>query len=302
MVNSDIEIIEVGARDGLQNESTILSTALKLELIHRLVAAGARRIEVASFVNPKRVPQMADAEEVVAGLPPAAGLAPIVLVLNRRGFERALAARSTEISLVAVASDAFGLANQGADIEQSMQLCEELIPLARTAGVRATVTISVAFGCPYEGEIPAERVVQLARRLGDLAPYEIVLADTIGVAVPVQVARLLDAVRAVLPNQALRGHFHNTRNTALANIQAAYQAGVRRFDCSVGGIGGCPFAPKAGGNVATEDVVYMFERSGVTTHLELTKLIDTAQWLGPLLGHPLPSALARAGAFPTRRA
>lgn len=301
-MDSGVEIIEVGARDGLQNESTTLPTALKLELIRRLVAAGARRIEVASFVSPKRVPQMADAEAVVAGLAPAAGLAPIVLVLNRRGFERAMAARSTEISLVAVASDAFGLANQGADIEQSLQLCEELIPRARAAGMRATVTISVAFGCPYEGEIPAERVVQLARRLADLAPYEIVLADTIGVAVPAQVTRLLDAVRTALPRQILRGHFHNTRNTALANIQAAYQIGVRRFDCSVGGIGGCPFAPKAGGNVATEDVVYMFERSGVSTHLELTKLIEIAHWLEPLLGHPLPSALARAGAFPMQPA
>lgn len=299
-MSTGVEIIEVGARDGLQNESTILSVTEKLALIERLIDAGVRRIEVASFVDPRRVPQMADAEAILAGVGQRATVSPIVLVLNRRGFERALAAHSSEISLVTVASDQFGLANQRANIEQSVQLCEELVARAQAAGMRATVTISVAFGCPYEGEIPQARVVQLARRLAQLKPYEIVLADTIGVAVPEQVTRLVDEVRSALPHQSLRGHFHNTRNTALANIYAAYQLGVRRFDCSVGGIGGCPFAPKAGGNVATEDVVYMFERSGVPTQLNLAKLIDTAHWLAPLLGHDLPSALSRAGIFPGR--
>lgn len=298
-MDNRVDIVEVGARDGLQNESTILSTVHKIELINRLIAAGVRRIEAASFVNPKRVPQMADGEAVLAGLKKRADVSYIGLVLNRRGFERALAAGCDEISLVAVATDTFGLKNQGANIEQSIAACEEIVPLARAAGLRAQITISVAFGCPYEGEVPTARVVDIARRLAALQPLELALADTIGVAVPAQVLQLISQLRAAVPQLKLRGHFHNTRNTALANIYAAHAAGVRTFDCSVGGIGGCPFAPKAGGNVATEDVAYMLERSGIVTGIDLQALIATAHWLEPLLGHGMPSSLSRAGLFPS---
>lgn len=301
-MSNGVEIVEVGARDGLQNEANMLSTAQKIELIDRLIAAGVRRIEVASFVNPKRVPQMADGEAVIAGLKKRKDVSFIGLVLNRKGFDRALAAGCDEVSLVAVATDSFGVNNQGANIEQSIATCEEIVPLARAAGIRAQITVSVAFGCPFEGEVPAVRVADIARRLTALEPIELALADTIGVAAPLQVLNVIEEVRAAAPQLPLRGHFHNTRNTALANIFAAYTAGVRVFDSSVGGIGGCPFAPKAGGNVATEDVVYMLERSGVPTGIDVKSLIGIAHWLEPLLGHGMPSSLSRAGVFPPQAA
>jgi hydroxymethylglutaryl-CoA lyase len=184
------------------------------------------------------------------------------------------------------------------DIEQSITSCKELVPIAKAAGLTVQITISVSFGCPYEGEVVSLSVLDIAKRLAELQPRELALADTIGVAVPMQVQHLFERVHAFAPAMALRGHFHNTRNTALANILAAYQVGVRIFDSSIGGIGGCPFAPKASGNVATEDVVYALERSGIQTGLSLADLIDTAQWLQQKLNHPLPSAVARAGIFP----
>jgi hydroxymethylglutaryl-CoA lyase len=298
-VDNRVDIVEVGARDGLQNESAVLPTADKIELINRLIAAGVRRIEAASFVNPKRVPQMADGEAVLAGLEKRADVSYIGLVLNRKGFERAAAAGCDEIGLVAVATDSFGVKNQGANIEQSIAACEEIAPLARAAGLRVQITVSVAFGCPYEGEVPVARVVDVVRRLARLEPMELALADTIGVAAPAQVLQVVTRVGEAAPRLRLRGHFHNTRNTALANIFAAYTAGVRTFDCSVGGIGGCPFAPKAGGNVASEDVVYMLERSGIATGIRLPELIAISHWLEPRLGHAMPSALSRAGLFPS---
>jgi len=293
-----IEIVEVGPRDGLQNEPEVLPTATKLELIGRLVACGLKRIEVASFVNPKRVPQMADAEAVLATVPKRAGMTRVGLVLNKRGLERAVAAGCDEIGLVAVATDSFGLKNQGADVKQSITTCRELVSMAKTAGIGVQITLSVAFGCPYEGEVPTEKVLEIAKQLAELNPRELALADTIGVAVPRQVLHLFEHVHAFAPALSLRGHFHNTRNTALANILAAYNVGVRTFDSSVGGIGGCPFAPKASGNVATEDVVYMLERSGIATGLNLTALIDTAHWLEQKLGHAMPGMVSRAGTFP----
>lgn len=293
-----VEIVEVGPRDGLQMEATVLATGDKVELIQRLIGAGAKRIEVASFVNPKLVPQMADAEAVLAQLPKQANVCRVGLVLNRRGLERALAAGCDEVGLVAVATNSFGLKNQSADIKQSIATCRELTPVAKAAGVRVQITLSVAFGCPYEGEVPAERVLEIAKQLAELGPRELALADTIGVAVPRQVQHLFEHVHAFAPALSLRGHFHNTRNTALANILAAYSAGVRTFDSSVGGIGGCPFAPKATGNVATEDVVYMLERSGIATGIDLTRQIATAHWLAQRLGHSLPGMVARAGSFP----
>ncbi len=294
----NVEIIEVGARDGLQNEATLLSTAQKVALLRRLIKAGARRIEVASFVNPKAVPQMADAEVVLAQLPAQPGVTRIGLVLNQRGLERAIAAGCDEVGLVAVATDVFGLKNQGATSAQSIAVCEQLVPQAKAAGVAVQITLSVAFGCPFEGEVAADRVLDICKRLAALGPCELALADTIGVAVPRQVQHLFEHVHAFAPALKLRGHFHNTRNTALANIMAAYQVGVRSFDSSIGGIGGCPFAPRASGNVATEDVVYLLERSGIHTGMHLNELIDTARWLETQLGHALPGMVSRAGEFP----
>ena len=293
-----IEIVEVGPRDGLQSEPEVLSTATKLELIGRLVAAGLKRIEVASFVNPKRVPQMADAEAVLAGLPKVPGVQYVGLVLNRKGFDRALAAGCTEVGLVTAATDSFSERNQGATTEENIRAIEEIAPLAREAGVRMQVTLSTAFGCPFEGEVPASRVVDICRRLAQSQPLEIALADTIGVAVPSQVTALVEQVRGVVGDVAIRCHFHNTRNTAVANAYAAVLAGVNTLDASVGGVGGCPFAPNATGNVGTEDLVYMLSRAGYDTGIDLTQLIETARWLGEQRGKAVPSMVSKAGGFP----
>lgn len=293
-----IEIIEVGPRDGLQSEPEILPTATKVELIDRLVNAGVRRIEAASFVNPKKVPQMADAEQVMAALRERAGVTYIGLVLNRRGFDRALAAGCLEISMAVFASDTFNQRNQGASTDESIATWLDIAAAARAAGVRAQVTISAAFGCPFEGEVPAARVVAIASRLAQGSPVEIALADTIGVGVPAQVTDLIGRVRAAVPEIPLRCHFHNTRNTGLANAYAAVQAGVGVLDASVGGIGGCPFAPAATGNIPTEDLIYMLHRSGFETGIELDAVIETGRWLQDQLGRTLPGMLVRAGPFP----
>jgi hydroxymethylglutaryl-CoA lyase len=298
MANRFIEIVEVGPRDGLQSEPEILPTEAKLQLIQKLVDAGLRRIEVASFVHPKRVPQMADAEAVMAGLPRNPGVQYVGLVLNRKGFDRARAAACTEIGMVTAATDSFAQSNQGASVEETVRAWEEIAPLADAAGMRAQVTISVAFGCPFEGEVPIERVVDLARRLAQSNPLEIAIADTIGVAVPAQVSAIVDAVKAAVPQVPLRCHFHNTRNTAVANAYAAVTAGVNTLDSSVGGVGGCPFAPNATGNVATEDLLYMLDRSGYQTGINLPALIETARWLEGRRGKTIPSMLSKAGPFP----
>ena len=297
-----VEIIEVGPRDGLQNEPTLLPTGAKVEFIERALAAGIRRIEVASFVNPKRVPQMADAETVLAALPRRPGVEYVGLVLNRRGFDRALAAGCTEIGMAVFASDTFNLRNQRATTEQSIAAWIEIAAAAHAAGIRAQVTISAAFGCPFEGEVPPERVVELARRVADGRPFEISIADTIGVGVPSQVTDLVGRVAAALPGMPLRCHFHNTRNTGLANAYAAVIAGAVALDGSIGGIGGCPFAPAATGNVPTEDVVYMLNRMGIATGIDLEALIGVSCWLEGALGRPVPGALVKAGSFPKARA
>jgi hydroxymethylglutaryl-CoA lyase len=302
MMSRAIEIVEVGPRDGLQSEPEVLPTQTKLELIERLVNAGVKRVEVASFVNPKRVPQMADAEAVMAALPRRSDVHYVGLVLNRRGFDRALAAGCTEIGMVAVATDSFGARNQGASIEEAIQAWNEIAPLAKAAGIRAQVTISVSFGCPFEGEVPASRVVEIARRLAEGDPREIAIADTIGVAVPTQVTSLVGQLKAVLNRVPLRCHFHNTRNTAVANAYAAVMAGVDTLDASVGGIGGCPFAPNATGNVATEDLLYMLSRSGFETGIDLGRMIETAKWLQEQRGKPVPSMVSKAGGFPKKSA
>jgi len=297
-----LEIVEVGPRDGLQSEPDVLATPLKLELISRLVDAGVRRVEVASFVNPKRVPQMADAEAVMAGLPKRPDVQYVGLVLNRRGFDRALAAGCTEIGMVTAATDTFAQRNQGASIEETIAAWEEIAPLARAAGIRAQVTISVSFGCPFEGEVAPARVIEIARRLAASKPVEIAIADTIGVAVPTQGPALVEQLLPALRGVPLRCHFHNTRNTAVANAYAAVMAGVHTLDSSVGGIGGCPFAPNATGNVATEDLLYMLSRSGFETGIDLGRLIETARWLQEQRGRPVPSMVSKAGGFPKRSA
>lgn len=290
-----IQIVEVGARDGLQNETVTLATVDKIDLINRLVAAGVSRLEVASFVHPGLVPQMADAEAVVAGLPEAAAASRIGLVLNERGLTRALATNVDEINFVVGASDGFNRANQNAAVAETMATITSMVPVAAEAGRKTTVTISVAFGCPYDGAVPVSTVVELARRSVAAGADEIALGDTIGVAVPSDVTARVAAVGEVTGDVPLRGHFHDTRNTGVANVVAAIAAGVRVIDASVGGTGGCPYAPNASGNVATEDVVYALHRMGYRTGLDIDAVIETGHWLGERLGKSLPSALGRAG-------
>ena len=293
-----IEIVEVGPRDGLQSEAQVLPTDRKVEFVRRLVAAGLRRIEVASFVNPKRVPQMADAEEVLRELGPSAASGFIGLVLNLRGFERARAAGCAEVGMAIAASESFSQRNQGCSVDEGVQAWHEIAKAARAAGIRAQLTISTSFGCPFEGEVPAERVVQLAERAAEGQPDEIAIADTIGVAVPSQVTDLVSRLQTALPQLKLRAHFHNTRNTGLANAWAAAQAGVQALDASCGGIGGCPFAPAATGNIPTEDLIYMLHRAGYDTGVDLPTLLETSRWLQRTLDHAVPGMLVKAGLFP----
>jgi hydroxymethylglutaryl-CoA lyase len=294
-----IEIVEVGPRDGLQSEAQVLPTDRKVEFVRRLVAAGLRRIEVASFVNPKRVPQMADAEAVLSALggDPAGGRF-IGLVLNRKGFDRARAGGCTEVGMAIAASESFGQRNQGLSIDAGIESWLEIAAAARDAGIRAQITISTAFGCPFEGEVPVARVREIAERLAAGAPDEIAVADTIGVAVPTQVTDVIGALSTALPTVRLRAHFHNTRNTGLANAYAAVEAGVRTLDASCGGIGGCPFAPNATGNIPTEDLVYMLQRMGLETGIDLPALLETSQWLQGALDHTVPGMVVKAGLFP----
>lgn len=298
---ANVELVEVGPRDGLQNQPQILAADDKVHFIESLIGAGARRIEIASFVNPKLVPQMADAEEVTARVAKRAGVTRIGLVLNERGLDRALATDIDEIGALAVATDAFGIRNQKQTRAESVDVAKAVIAQAKAAGRSAQATISVAFGCPFEGEVPQERVVNIAAALAEARPREIALADTIGAGVPEQVKSLVAAVQAAVGGIPLRCHFHNTRNTGLANAWAAYESGVRILDASMGGIGGCPFAPKATGNIPTEDLVYMLGRSGIAAGYDLERLIALAPWLADRLKlASLPALVSRAGAFPPK--
>ncbi len=293
-----IELVEVGARDGLQNEDVLITTGDKVDLIGRIIAAGVSRVEVASFVHPELVPQMADAEAVVGALPTSGRASYIGLVLNRRGLDRALATGIQEINFVVGASEGFNQANQRAPVAATMNGIEEMLPIATTAGMRTSVTISVAFGCPFDGEVQVTAVAELAERSAVSGANEIALGDTIGVAAPGDVVERVIAVRSVVGGAALRCHFHDTRNTGVANVVAAVAAGVRVIDASVGGTGGCPYAPNATGNVPTEDVLYALHRMGFTTGIDLGAMIDIGHWLGSRLGKPLPSALGRSGPWP----
>lgn len=293
-----VSIIEVGPRDGLQGEPEILPTATKIEFIRRAVDAGIQRLEVTSFVHPKRVPQMADAEDVIRGLPRKEGVIYIGLVLNRKGFDRALATGIGEIGMAVVASDTYNQRNQGVPTADSVKAWLEIARAAKAAGIRANVMISSAFGCPFEGEVPVRRVLDLVEQVMEGGPVDLGIADSIGVAVPSQVRDLIGAVRDKAPGVPIRCHFHNTRNTGIANAQAALDAGVASLDASIGGIGGCPFAPAATGNIPTDDLLYMLDRSGVNTGVSLDRVISTSQWLAQQLGRSTPAMLPKAGNFP----
>ena len=304
-----ITIVEVGPRDGLQNETTILDPAVRAELVHRLEAAGARRIEAVSFVHPKYVPQMAGAEAVMAALSredgaPTPGRSRIGLVLNGKGYDRALGTAVDEVNVAMSATDGFGLKNQGLSVDQQVQMLADIIAgRANAAGSPGatpslSATLSCVWGCPFDGEVSAGQVADLVGRIAELGVAEIALADTIGAGDPWAVTRKVEAARAAAPEAVLRLHFHDTRNTGLANAYAGIEAGVSVLDASVGGIGGCPFAPGATGNIATEDLVYMLERAGFSTGYDLDALIKTARWIGEKIGRPAPSALSRAGGWP----
>jgi len=286
---------EVGPRDGLQNEQKIVPPETRAELVRRLADAGLKRIEAASFVNPERVPQMAGAEEVVAGIDRRDAVVYAGLALNERGYDRLRETGLDEVSFALAATESFSQRNAGASVEESLAAAEQIVIRAREDGIRASLTISVAFGCPFEGPVAPDQVVELAERLAATDADELVLADTIGVATPTQVRTLLERVSEL--GKPVGGHFHNTRNTGFANAYAALEAEVSVLDASVGGLGGCPFAPRATGNVATEDLVYLLEGEGVETGVDLDALISISEWLEGLLGRPLEGYVYRAGPF-----
>ena len=288
-------IREVGPRDGLQNEKQIVPPETRAELVGRLAAAGLRRIEAASFVNPERVPQMAGAEEVVAAVERRDGVVYSGLAVNERGYDRLRETGLGEVSFAVAATESFSQRNAGASMEAALEDGERIVARAKEDGIQASVTISVAFGCPFEGSVDPNRVVEIAERVAAAEPDEIVLADTIGVGTPSRVRGLLERVIAL--GKPVGGHFHNTRNTGFANAYAALEAGAASLDASVGGLGGCPFAPKATGNVATEDLAYLLEGEGVETGVDLEALIGISEWLEELLGRRLEGYLYRAGLF-----
>ncbi|NKJ44055.1 hydroxymethylglutaryl-CoA lyase [Novosphingobium sp. SG720] len=299
MYTESVEMVEVSPRDGLQNEKTLISTTDKIALVERAIAAGARRIEVTSFVNPKAVPQMADAEAVCAGLPWRNDVTYIGLVMNARGAARAIdTGRIDQLGAVAVATDTFARANQGQTSDGSVAAAQEIIAMARQAGKTGQVTIAAAFGCPFEGEVAEDRVVAMALALAEADPVEIGLADTIGVGNPAHVISLVGKIRAAVPRIPVRVHFHNTRGTGLANVWAAIGAGAVSVDAAIGGLGGCPFAPGAAGNVSTEDVAYMLERARIGTGLNLPALVAANHWLGSVMDRTLPGMVAKAPPFP----
>ncbi len=294
-----VTIVEVSPRDGLQNEGTILSTDAKLDLITRLVDAGARRIEAVSFAHPRLVPTMADAEAVMERVPRRDGVSYAGLILNRKGLDRAVGAGVDEVNVVVCVSDTFSTRNQNQTADEAMRMADEVVSAARGRGMFTTITLATAFGCPFEGEVDPARVAEFARRAADAGVQELCLADTVGVGAPSQVHDLTARFRDTAPGgPALRFHFHNTRNTGFANAYAAVTEGVDVLDASAGGIGGCPFAPKATGNIATDDLVYMLDRMGRPSGIDLEALLPTAGFLSEQLGHEVPALVPRAGMFP----
>ena len=297
--NAPVSVCDVAARDGLQSEKRIWSVAERVELINRLAKTGIRRIEAVSFVNPKRVPQMADAEKVMAQIDREVDVRIAGLALNMKGVERALDAGVDEVRYVVVASETFNQKNQGANIAETMTGLESIAGRVKASGKVFSAVIGASFGCPFEGEITTEAVVNIGVRLQALGVDEILLADTIGCAVPSEVRERVDGLQSVLEDSTAVGcHFHNTRNTGIANAVAAVEAGVRILDASVGGIGGCTFAPRATGNISTEDLVYVLRNMGYETSIDLPQLIDVATWVEDYFDDPLPGQVMKAGLFP----
>lgn len=288
-----VSVCDVGPRDGLQNDKVTLEPAVRAELCTRLAATGIPRVEAASFVHPKLVPQMAGAEEVFANLPGDDGTVYASLVLNRKGLDRALQTTTNEIHVAYPVTDTFAQRNQNTTVEEAARTAEEII---QATDLKVTATISVAFGCPFEGRVDPGLVIEHAHRMAAAGADEVILADTIGVGVPKQVNHLVP--RALEAGKPVGVHFHNTRNTGYANAYAALQSGATVFDASVGGLGGCPFAPRATGNIATEDLIYLFENEGVETGIDLDALIKVAEWLSQTMGRELPGLVQRAGNFP----
>ncbi len=293
------EIIDVSPRDGLQNEATLLSTDTKVELITRLAVAGVKKLEATSFVHPDAVPAMADAEQVMASVPRDRGVSYIGLVLNRRGLERAIAAGCDEVNYAVVVTDTFSQRNQGTTSDEGIDVWKDIARGARAAGIRPSLVVSTAFGCPFEGEVPVGRVVEVVEACLEEPPDRLSLADTIGVAVPTDVTERFEAVMPSIPEAVQLGtHFHNTRGTGLANVVAALDMGIRSFDASLGGLGGCPFAPNATGNIVTEDLAYLLGRMGIDTGLDLEALASTAEWIKQDLPDSVVGLYHRAGPFP----
>lgn len=293
-----VQIVEVGPRDGLQNDSAMLTTDQKVCMICDLANSGLSRIEAVSFAHPDKVPQMADAEAVMVGLPQRDNVNYIGLILNWRGWRRASDTPVDEINMNVSASNTFNLKNQGSATEDSILVLGEVVREAASVGLPITATIATSWGCPFEGEVPLDRLLSVAESIADTGVSEIAVADTIGVADPWNVTQRISEIRPVIGDIPLRAHFHNTRNTGIANAYAAVQAGVTTLDSSVGGLGGCPFAPRATGNIPTEDLVYMLDRAGIATGVDLDDVIAVSNGLVELVDHPLEAMLPRAGGFP----
>jgi isopropylmalate/homocitrate/citramalate synthase len=290
-----VQVVDVGPRDGLQNEDKTLAPEVRSELCDRLAATGIPRIEAASFVNPKRVPQMAGAEEVMAAIDRHPGTSYAGLVLNERGYERAVEAGVDEVRYAFPVTETFARRNQNTTVSDATQLAGRLVEWARLDGVRVSITLSAAFGDPFEGQVEPGHVLDIAGKVGSANPDEIVLADTIGVGVPGQVRKLVEGTLAV--GTTVGCHFHDTRNTGIANAAAAVESGATVLDASVGGTGGCPFAPRATGNIATEDLVYLLHGMGYETGIDLDALIEVAEWMAQQLGKDLPGQVYKAGNF-----
>ena len=295
--NAPVEItgVEVGPRDGLQNISRAIATEDKLRIVNALIAAGLKEIEVTSFVHPKAIPQLADAEQLLGLLPRPPGVHYWALVPNEKGAERASRSQLYGITIVLSASESHNRANVRMSIAESLARMAGIVSIARAAGLQVRAGIATAFGCPFEGDVPPERVVEIAKRFVNLGVDYILLADTTGMADPRQVARVLEHVRAALPDVTLGVHMHNTRGAGMANVLAAWQTGITIFDSSIGGLGGCPFAPGATGNVCTEDMVHMFQRMGVSTGVDLNALLAAARLTQDILGFELPGQVMKAG-------
>jgi isopropylmalate/homocitrate/citramalate synthase len=292
-----VTICDVGPRDGLQNYATILAPEVRAELCNRLAATGLPRVEAASFVNPQRVPQMAGAEQVIAAITPHDDVSISALALNLRGIERAIASGVREVHIAYPVTDTFARRNQGMTVAAAVEAAGAMIATARAAQVRVSATLGAAFGCPFEGRVDPGLVVDHVGRMAQAGADEIMLADTIGVGVPAQVHRLVPAAASAAGGRPVGLHLHNTRNTGYANAVAGLEHGVSLFDASIGGLGGCPFAPAATGNIATEDLIYLLDGEGVETGVDLEALLSVSDWLRGVMGHDLPGLLSRAGPF-----